>query len=130
MIAAALGPGSAVLIAGVLVMVRAGLKACTTRGPKRAALLSFPAGPSRVVFEQHAAGGQIVANLVGGAEIAPAPGRVTRFDQPLDLLDRHRRTRILRTAEAQHPQHTIELIERRPDRRHIAGANLLRVDRG
>src|SRR5712692_1887036 len=116
MIAAALGPGSAVLICGVLVMVRAGLKACTTRGPQRAALLSLPTGAGRVVFEQHATRREIVANLIGGGEIAPAPGRVTLLDEPLDLLDRHRRARFLRAAQAQHAQRAVELVERRPDR--------------
>src|SRR6185436_15830506 len=99
MIALARGPGSAVLISGALVIV-------LTPG-----LLPLPAGAGGAVLEKHPSFEQPVANPVGLPEIATAARRVPFFDRPLDLLDRNRRLLVLRAAEAQDPQHTIEAVE-------------------
>ena len=94
----------------------------------RGTVLDFflPARPGGTVLEQNAAGRQIVADAVGGGEVAPAPGRMPLLDQPLDLLDRDRRLFVFRPAQAQHAEHLVEFVERRANRRDIAGAELSR----
>src|SRR5262245_27326731 len=101
MSALAFGPGSGVLMCGA--------SGICVRGPQRAALrslrhsrpskgratfvgalLSFPARARRAVLEQHAAGGEILPNPIGGSEVAPASGGVPVLDEPFDLVDGHR----------------------------------------
>ena len=52
-----------------------------------------------------------------------------RVDQPLDLLDRHRRLLVLGLAQRQHAEHPIEPLERLADGGGVAGAQLAGVDR-
>src|SRR4051812_22886423 len=94
MIACAFGPGSGVLMFGVI-------------GP----LLALPSGACRVVFQKHAACREILPNAVGGAEVAAAAGGMAILDQPLDLLDRHRRPGIFRLTKADDAEHLVEAIE-------------------
>ena len=75
MIAFAFGPGRLVFTCGTVV----GMSSCSFLLPARAA---------RVVLEQDAAIGQLVADAVGGGEVAPLARGLALLDQPLDLLDR------------------------------------------
>ncbi len=53
-----------------------------------------------------------VADAVGGGEVAAPAGGVPLFDQPLDLLDRHRRLLVFGAPQAQDAEHAVELVER------------------
>src|SRR5436190_3806027 len=119
MMALALGPGSGVLMSGTFIKAKG-----------KAFSLPFPAGSRRPVFENHAACRQIVPNPVGGGKVVAAPGRVAFLDQALDLPDGDGWLIILGTAQAQHAQHGIELVECGANHRQIADPDLARVDRG
>ena len=68
-----------------------------------------PPGPSS---RSDAAGGEVVADAIGGGEVAAAPGRVAILDQPLDLGRVDRRLRVLRRCRsAMHAEHAVEMRE-------------------
>src|SRR3954466_1800460 len=75
---------------------------------RTAALLAFPPCAARTIFEKHAPCRQVVANTVGGGEIAAPPCRVAIFDQLLDFRDRHRRPVVFGLPQAEHTEHPVE----------------------
>ena len=106
------------------------LGAAAEAAVKRTTLLSFPPGTTGAIFEKHTSCREVVADAVGGGELAAAPGLLPIFDQTLDLLDRHRWLIVLGEAEAEHAQHLVEPFERLADAGHIASAELAGVNRG
>ena len=90
----------------------------------------LPACSGRIVFEQDAPFGELVADLVGRGEVAPLPRRLAVGDQLLDLLHRHGRLRVLGPPQADDAEHPIELVECVANDRRVRGADLFGVDRG
>src|SRR4051812_38605123 len=99
MIACAFGPGTLVFRSGPVMLSR------------RSSLL--PPRPGRIVFEEDAAVGEVLADAVGLGEITPLASRLALLDQPLDLLDRHRRLGVFGAAKADHAEHLVELVDGR-----------------
>ena len=54
---------------------------------------------------------EVVADAIGRGEVAAAAGGLALLDEPLDLLDRHRRPLVFGAPERQHAQHAIEAVE-------------------
>src|SRR5262249_60816061 len=102
MIARAFGPGSAVLISGIVVIIR-----LRRRVSDLAASFPLPPRARRTVLEQDPAPGQIVADPIGRGEITPPPRRLTILDQALDLVDRDRRLRLLGPMQRDHANHPV-----------------------
>src|SRR4051794_39925260 len=91
--------------------------------------LPLPAGSPGAVLEKHALLREVEPDAIGGGEVAAAARRVTFLDGLLDLGDGHRRLLVLGLPQAQHAEHPIELVERRSNRLHVAGAELVGVYR-
>src|SRR5205814_2048056 len=123
MMALAFGPGKAVLISGA-VIVAMGVLMCEAE----AALLSLPPRAAGIVLEQHTAGRQLAANLIGRSEVAAAPRGVTIVDELLDFVERHGRLFFFRLPEAQHAEDPIEPRERPLDALRIVDTDAAEID--
>src|SRR6476646_5406701 len=111
MIALALGPGRGVLMSGTFIVsfARVGPRV-RPQALSRFVGLSLLTLPSRArggVFEQDSARVEVFANSIRFREIARGPGGAARLNELLDLLDRHGRPFVFRSAERQDPQHAI-----------------------
>ena len=94
---------------------------------ERDVTVTFASSASRRrVLQQHAALRKIGTNAVGGRKIAAPFGGLPLFDQPVDFFNRHRWLIVFPLPQRQHAEHAIELVERLPDDRQIAGAELRR----
>src|SRR6188768_3761618 len=106
MIAWAFGPGSGVRMSGAFMMV----------------LPSLPPGSRSRVFQHDPPVLEVLADLVRAREVAVASRVAAFLDQPFDLLDRHRRLRVLVAPEGEHAENLIELLDRVVDSRRAGGA--------
>ena len=72
---------------------------------KRGGLFPVPAGAGGGVFEDDAAGDEVVTDGVGCGEITAAARRLALADQPLDLGDRHVGARVLDAPQRDDTEH-------------------------
>src|SRR6185295_7927629 len=112
MMALALGPGSGVLMSGAFIFSfalgpprRGGSSGPRVRpqapstGSSISSSLTLPSRTSCGVFEDDAAGVEVLPDSVGFGEIAGGPRGAPRLDPLLDLGDRHRRQFVLGAPE-------------------------------
>src|SRR5436189_6207224 len=121
MIARAFGPGSAVFRSGIVVIIgirdqASGLSRLQVSETAQASFL-LPPCARRTVLEQDPALGETVADLIRRGEVAPAPRGLTFLHQPLDLLDRNRRLRVLGPTHRNDAEHAVEVVDDAP--RHL-----------
>src|SRR5712691_509776 len=118
MIARAFGPGSAVFRSGIVVIIgirdqASGLRPQQASGSHRASFL-LPAGARRTVLEQNPLLGETVADPIRRGKVAPAARCLTFLHEPLDLLDRNRRLRVLGPTHGDDAEHAVEVVDGAP----------------
>src|SRR6267142_6565471 len=124
MIARAFGPGSAVFRSGIVVIIGIG-----NGLPLRASFL-LPARARRTVLEQDPLLGETVADPIRRGKVAPAARCLTFLHEPLDLLDRNRRLRVLGPTHRDDAEHAVEVVDGAPYHLYVRHPDLLSVDRG